>query len=103
MLHAIDQNKAGRNFSDSEVRWRQLFYKSEDSLTSSIIGGLMYLPDDLFWQVLSNSIKDSVLPKGSHTIIHCDFWPSWNAQGTNNTTRVEPDVFIRTESFDLIM
>jgi len=32
-----------------------------------------------------------------------EFWPRWGAAGTSNTRDVEPDIFIRASSFDLIV
>jgi len=104
MLHAIRNNKAGRNFQDA-VNWRALFGASEDSLTSSVFGHLFYLPTNLFWQVLLQSVHEFKLPPedGLPKIISYEFWPRWDATDTTNSYTVEPDIFVRTSAFDLII
>lgn len=101
MLHAILINKAGRNISSNEVHWRQLFTASEDSLTSTILGTLLYLPRELFWKILINSCYDQEILHAS-TIQLIEFWPRWTIDATADGW-VEPDIFIRTVDFDLIV
>jgi hypothetical protein len=103
MLHAILLNKAGRNLSNSEVHWRELFAASEDSLTSTIFGNLFHLPVELFWQILNNSCYSESLTTQNPKILSVDFWPHWSAEDSYNTNFVEPDIFIRTTDFDLII
>lgn len=103
MLHAILSNKAGRNIDSKEVHWRELFTTSEDSLTSTIIGGLLHLPVELFWQILNNACLGHLTTGLASRIISVDFWPHWTAENSENTNFVEPDVFIRTSDFDLII
>ena len=104
MIHAIRSNKAGRNFSDS-TDWRGLFGASEDSLTSSVFGHLFYLPSTLLWALLRKATFSFVLTGEEQTpaIKSYEFWPRWNAENTRNVYNVEPDVFVRTEVFDLII
>lgn len=102
MLQAINANKAGRNISSSEMHWRKLFKASEDSLTSTIIGLLLYLPLELGWHILTEACYDPGLPQPAR-ILSREFWPLWNSAGTRNSRFVEPDVFIRTPGFDLII
>jgi len=76
----------------------------EDTKTSSIIGELLHLPAELFWELLRNSCTDkSYLPLNCGEIEAYEFWPHWSAKGTDNKLLVEPDVFIRFEAFDLII
>lgn len=76
----------------------------EDTKTSSVIGNLLHLPAALFWEILRNSCVDNHhLPIICGEITSVDFWPSWSAQGTENRRRVEVDVFISFEMFDLII
>ena len=103
MLHAIERNKYGRSLRKGQVHWRELFKTSEDSLTSSVFGLLIYLPANLSWSILRDSCSESsLLPKKSGDIISYEFWPHWDGQGTEQNY-VEPDVFIRFENFDLIV
>ncbi|RPD44133.1 hypothetical protein DNI29_22315 [Hymenobacter sediminis] len=104
MIHAIRNNKAGRNFRD-QVDWRSLFGASEDSLTSSVFGHLFYLPPTLLWQLLKEAAHYFKLPEGEQTpvVTSYEFWPRWNALNTRNVYTVEPDVFVRTAAFDLIV
>lgn len=78
----------------------------EDLKTSSIIGTLLHLQGSTIWHILRKSCTDTDnLPLSSGEVVSNDFWPSWNAKGkgTRNENRVEPDVFIRFEKFDLII
>ncbi|WP_378105814.1 hypothetical protein [Chryseobacterium sp. sg2396] len=74
----------------------------EDSLTSLTFDGLKYLPDELFWSILNSSLVTGGLPKVT-TIDEIFFWQHWSAEGTSNINFIEPDVFIRTERFDVII
>ncbi len=103
MLYAIEKNKAGRNFSDEEINWRHLFKNSEDSLTSFVFERLFYLPVELFWQLIKESCYGSELTTFCGPILSKEFWPHWDAEDTNNTNFIEPDVFIRFKEFDLII
>lgn len=106
MLHAIRNGKSGHNIRDKEqlIPWRQLFKGSEDSLTSSIFERLFYLPEKIFWTILRESVnqKDVFTPI-SEKIQEYEFWPHWKASESTNSHFVEPDVFISTEEFDLIV
>ncbi len=75
----------------------------EDSLTSSIIGTLLFFPVELFWRTLRNSCFDKSLPLNSGEIISFNFWPHWDSKNTINSKYVEPDVFIEFENFNLII
>lgn len=74
----------------------------EDSLTSLTFDGLKYLPDELFLSILNSSLVTGSLPKVT-TIDEILFWQHWSAEGTSNINFIEPDVFIRTEKFDVIV
>lgn len=102
MLQAINSNKAGRNISSEEIHWRQIFKASEDSLTSTIIGLLFYLPHELTWHILTSACYGNDLPTPTR-VVSREFWPFWDGTGTSNSSRVEPDVFINTSNFDLII
>ncbi|MBR4488292.1 MAG: hypothetical protein IKO89_06990 [Bacteroidales bacterium] len=78
------------------------FYMDEDFKTSSSIGLLQYLPDDIFWEILRNSCND--LPSMDFgKIISFNFWEHTDPTGTTNTNFVEPDVWIETEGYDIII
>ncbi|RZK40436.1 MAG: hypothetical protein EOO61_06475 [Hymenobacter sp.] len=104
MFQAIKRNKAGRNFQDA-TDWRSLFGASEDSLTSCVFGHLFYLPAAMVWALLQDSAYQLQLPESieAPVITSYDFWPHWPAALTRNANYVEPDVFVRTASFDLIL
>lgn len=76
----------------------------EDSLTAAVFSHLLHLPCEVFWQILRQACYTKSLPEnpGEPRTFHP--WPKWNPDGTEtNTTYVEPDVFIRFDSFDLIV
>ena len=76
----------------------------EDPKTSSVFETMLMLPDELFWGVLRAACFDNDnLPLVSGQIEAYEFWPHWDPTGTTNTSLVEPDVFIRFQSFDVII
>lgn len=76
----------------------------EDPKTSSVFETMLMLPDELFWGVLRLACFDNDnLPLVSGQIEDYEFWPHWDPTGTTNTSLVEPDVFIRFQSFDVII
>lgn len=77
---------------------------NEDPKTSAIFENLCLLPDNVFWNLLRNSCFDNQeLPIVSGPLLEMQFWAHWDSTGTTNTNYVEPDVFLRFESFDVII
>ena len=83
--------------------------RSEDALTSSIIGLLQYLPDKTFWEILYKASKyeasKHTLPEFSEAgaIENISFWEEMSAKGTTNQRSVEPDVWLELERIHLII
>ena len=75
----------------------------EDTLTASVLDPLKYLPSDLFWYIIKESVLKDNLPAISGPIQEISFWDKWSAKDTSNSSFVEPDVFIRFQEFDLII
>jgi hypothetical protein len=76
----------------------------EDTITSTIIGTLLHLPDLLLWKILRDACyTSSVLPKDMGELETYEFWPKWDPVGTDNTSYVEPDVFLRFSKAHLII
>lgn len=75
---------------------------NEDMKTSSSIGLLQYLPDDLFWKILRGSCV-GFCPTDFGKILSFNFWEHTDATNTTNERLVEPDVWIETEKFDVII
>ena len=76
----------------------------EDPKTSSVFETMLMLPDELFWGVLRTACFDNEnLPVVAGRIEDYEFWPHWDSTNTTNSTLVEPDVFIRFQSFDVII
>lgn len=75
----------------------------EDALTSSIIGLLQYLPDEVFWQILYEA-SEQRLPKFSEAgaIENISFWKSIRFPELDRQS-VEPDVWIKLEKMHLII
>lgn len=98
MLHALLHNKLKDSFQDPH------FKPSEDSLTSSVIGLMQYLPDYLFWQLLRDSCgKLSKLPKDVGKILAVNFWERMLPDGMCNSSFVEPDVWIECDMYHIII
>lgn len=75
----------------------------EDSLTAAIFTHLLHLPSEVFWQILRNACHTTSLPEDAGEPRSVEFWPKWNPNKTKNASYVEPDVFIRFDSFDVII
>ena len=113
MLQAILHKKASlkpRKDNQSEAPSEpKTDTQPEDALTSSVIGLLQYLPDETFWDILYKASKyeasKHMLPKFSEVgaIENISFWKRMSAEGTNNKSSVEPDVWIKLEKMHLII
>lgn len=78
------------------------FIQNEDFKTSSSIGLLQYLPDDVFWNIMRNScVGFTTIDFGK--IEFFNFWAHTDATDTSNSQLVEPDVWIETEKYDVII
>lgn len=76
----------------------------EDPRTSTMFDALLHLPDRLMWEVLRDACHDrKVLPLDLGVLEHYEFWPQWDAEGTENEQYVEPDVFLHFSKADLIV
>lgn len=76
----------------------------EDQKTSSVFETMLMLPDELFWSLLRCAcFNNDNLPIFAGQIVDYEFWPHWDPTGTTNSTLVEPDIFIRFQSLDLII
>lgn len=82
----------------------------EDSLTSSVFERLALLSDENLWWVLRNAcdkqaLAATPLPDNVGKLEKIEFWPSWkpDSQLERNSSRVEPDVFLRFKDLDIIV
>lgn len=98
MLQALNNNKLGISISEG------YFKPSEDSLTSSVFGCLLHLPDNVFWALVRNGCyRPSQIPSDIGAIANVNFWEKMSAEGTNNEVYVEPDVHIETDIYHIIV
>lgn len=80
------------------------FRPSEDTLTSSVVGLMQYLPPDVFNTILSESCGiNSPFPNDIGNIDYIGFWEHWDATETSNARIVEPDVIISTNKYQIII
>ncbi|MDE7386258.1 MAG: hypothetical protein K2N28_03880 [Muribaculaceae bacterium] len=98
MLQALLHKKLKASFVDPT------FKPSEDTLTSSVIGLLQYLPSD----ILSSILKDACgicnsFPIEIGDVLDIRFWEHWDSNNTTNSKLVEPDVLIVTEYYNIIV
>lgn len=75
----------------------------EDSLTAAVFSHLLHLPAELFWQILRNACYGGERLPAYLGEPEVSPWPQWKAEGTSNARYVEPDLFIRFPSLDLIV
>ena len=78
-------------------------HPKEDTLTASVLGHLLHLPIEIFWELLRTSCDGHDLPAECGVSVEVEPWPKWPAEGTTNTSYVEPDIFLRFKDFDLII
>lgn len=98
MLQALFHNKLKSSFTDSH------FSPSEDSLTSSVLGLMQYLSDDIILTIFKNACGSLMSSEGDlGDIIDFRFWEHWNGSNTSNSIYVEPDVWIETSNLNLII
>ena len=95
MLQAVLKNKIGHAISNGE------FKPIEDTLTSSVIGLMQYLPDELFWHILKSACGRASrdLPDSVGVVQEFHFWHSFYSIGA----RVEPDVWVETDEYDILI
>jgi hypothetical protein len=82
---------------------RRFLKSNEDSLTSTVFSQLLHLPFECVWGILKEASFGSELPQSPGEPEKIEFWPNWNPEGTDNSFRVEPDLFFRFREFDLII
>lgn len=105
MLHALLQNKARGeikedvNSEGEKYILKNVFKHNEDTATSFVFGCLRYLPQSLFLEIINKSCQLQLDTKSKIEDFH--FWPRWKTE--NDESSVEPDVFIRSKSFDIIV
>ena len=98
MIQALLHNKLKDSFIDPH------FKPSEDSLTSSVIGSMQYLPDTLFWALLRNSCgSKEKLPIDIGNILTFSFWERLLPDGKYNFSHVEPDVLVESDDYYIII
>lgn len=99
MLQAIHHNKVGKAIPTGS------FSGKEDTLTASVVGRLQYLPEDTFWSIIRGACGRLTvgLPESIGEVLDFRFWERLNATGTKNERDVEPDVWVVTNLFDIII
>lgn len=106
MIHLFYKNKFGKNIaaaSDETITWHSFFKANEDSLSSSVFGLLLYLPVETLLKLINKACYQPTKFPISSKIVSYEFWPHWDNTGTENGLYVEPDIFIRFDTFDLII
>ena len=107
MLQAILHKKASlkprKDNQSEDASEPKTDNQPEDALTSSIIGLLQYLPDEVFWQILYEA-SGQRLPEFSKAgaIENISFWKSMRFPELDRQS-VEPDVWIKLEKMHLII
>lgn len=76
--------------------------KNEDFKTSCSIGLLQYLPDDVFKKIFQQSCQE-IPVEDMGKILSFNFWKHTDSTSTTNKKYVEPDVWIETDYYDLII
>ena len=106
MIHLFYKNKFGKNILTTEEEtmvWRSFFKTSEDSLSSSVIGLLFYLPVEILWKLIKGASYHTPYFATPNKMLSFDFWPHWDNTSTKNENFIEPDIFIRFDTFDIVI
>ena len=66
---------------------------------------MQYLPDTLFWHLLKSARgrSNKTLPETIGNVKEFHFWDRFDAGETTNAKQVEPDVWVETEIYDIII
>lgn len=78
------------------------FIQNEDFKTSSSIGLLQYLPDNLFWSIMRDCCV-GLTTNNFGKILSFNFWEHTDSTNTTNSSFVEPDVWIETKEYDVLI
>ena len=76
--------------------------QNEDFKTSSSVGLLQYLPDDVFWNIMQNCCVGLNVEDFGKTLSF-NYWEHTDPKGTTNEYFVEPDVWIETSKYDILI
>jgi hypothetical protein len=103
ILHKKATLKSRKDNQSEDASEPKTDNQPEDALTSSIIGLLQYLPDEVFWQILYEA-SGQRLPEFSKVgaIENISFWKSMRFPELDRQS-VEPDVWIKLEKMHLII
>ncbi len=93
MIYAIKNNKVNR----------AIYKGNEDALTSSIFERLSYLPKELMYHIVQKALYDVIPGLELYKIDSIEYWPNWSLPQNDKNRRVEPDIFIRTSTQDIII
>lgn len=98
MLQALIHKKLKASFTDPHFR------PSEDTLTASVLGRFQYLPDNEVATIFRNAFGLSTsFPESIGQILDYQFWTHWDATNTDNSNFVEPEVWIETSDYNIIV
>lgn len=98
MLQALLHKKLKASFENPT------FKPSEDTLTSSVVGLLQYLPSDILSTILKEACGISTgFPNHIGEVLDVRFWEHWDSKNTTNVRLVEPDVLLIAEHINIII
>lgn len=99
MFKAVKFGKIRVRDGLAELRGANVFKLNEDFLTAAVLARLLYLPSDVTSSLL---LLDYGAKLGKFE--ESTFWPTWSVRlKDGKTVRVEPDVYLEFENFDLIV
>ena len=93
MIYAVKHSKVNK----------AIYKANEDALTSAIFERFMYLPQELTQRIFKTALFHAIPGLDFNAIESITYWPNWNANGIEGKTRIEPDVFIRTTTYDIVI
>ena len=75
---------------------------NEDPKTSSIIGSILLLPDQIIYNIFNKACSPVTMPLNNNMITGFEFWPHWE-DDSYNANYVEPDVIIHCDYRDILI
>lgn len=101
MIHALSSGKAGRILTgETAERWRDVFKKSEDLLTSMFWSRISYLPVDQLNLFMSQLLATDFDCGPLQGVI---FWERLSYRTQQIERKVEPDVILEFRHHDIIV
>lgn len=102
MIHALRRGKAGKvSINGHKERWREIFCKREDLLTSMFWSRISYLSEDKLNRFMSHLLSNHRFDYGP--LKEVDFWRRYGYSTRKIQKQVEPDLVLEFRDIDVLI